>query len=155
MTLELYRNLLLQIMLLILLQKQIRLLLLQWQWQRRFYKWCSNWWRNSHLITPLKMIHHQRKCRVVSQGGNVIRKNVSLMSNDGSIGQQCMNCVIGTHRELCGARWGYTKYDSNIIIYRLSQRGLGNAGSETAVICKKCIKACRLLNYWRNKGLIG
>ena len=62
-------------------------------------------------------------------------KNVYLISKDGSIAQHCMNCGIGMHGALCSALWGDIKCDSNIIICRLSQRGLGNAGSETAVIC--------------------
>ena len=64
----------------------------------------------------------------------------------------CMNCGIGMHGALCGARWGDIKCDSNIIIYRLSQKVLGNAGPETAVICIKCMKSCRLLNGLKKNG---
>ena len=69
------------------------------------------------------------------------------MAKYGSIAQHCMNCVIGMHGVLCGDRWGYIKYIYNIIISLLSQRGLCNAGWETAVICTKFMKACWLLNY--------
>ena len=72
------------------------------------------------------------------------------MEKDGSIAQHWMNGGIGMHRALCGARWGDIKCDSNIIIYCLSQRGIVNAGSETAVIFKIFMKACRLLNGWKN-----
>ena len=76
------------------------------------------------------------------------------MEKDGIIAQNCMNFGIGMHGALCGARWGDIKCDSNIIIYFLYQRGLGNARSETAVIRKKCMKSCRLLNGRKKKGLI-
>ena len=66
------------------------------------------------------------------------------MEKEGSIEQHCMNCDIGTYGALCGAQWGDIKRDSNIIISCLSQRGLGNVGSETAVIFTKYMKACRL-----------
>ena len=65
---------------------------------------------------------------------------------EGIIVQHCMNCGIGMHGALYGTRWGDIICDSNIIISRLSQRGLGNTISENVVICKKCMKACRLLN---------
>ena len=68
------------------------------------------------------------------------------MAKGGSIAQHCMNSVFGIHRALCGACWGDIKRNFNIIISCLSQRGLGNSGSETVVICTKCMKACRLLN---------
>ena len=64
----------------------------------------------------------------------------------GSTAQHCMNCGIGMHRELCGSRCGDIKFDSNIIISCLFQRGLDNSRSETAVIFKKFMRAFRLLN---------
>ena len=50
------------------------------------------------------------------------------MAKDRSIEKRCMNFGIGMHVALCGDRCGDIKRDSNIIISRLSQRGLGNAG---------------------------